>query len=142
LDLAKHDFQVHGADSEGWPVLRKKLRRAKLVPFFADLPPCLVGMEACASAHHWARELQALGHEVRLVPPQSVRPFVKTNKNNAADAEAICEAVVRPTMRFVTGEERRAAIGPDAAPGSVSCWSGNAPWRSMRPGVIARVTTI
>ncbi len=100
LDLAKRIFQVHGADGEGRPVLRKKLRRAKLMPFFADLPPCLIGMEACASAHHWARELQALGHEVRLIPPQYVRPFVKTNKNDAADAEAICEAVGRPTMRF------------------------------------------
>jgi transposase len=100
LDLAKRVFQVHGADGEGRPVLRKKFRRAKLIPFFADLPPCLVGMEACASAHHWARELQALGHEVRLIPPQYVRPFVKTNKNDAADAEAICEAVTRPTMRF------------------------------------------
>ncbi len=100
LDLAKRVFQVHGADGDGRPVLRKKLRRAKLLPFFADLPPCLVGIEACASAHHWARELQALGHEVRLIPPQYVRPFVKTNKNDAADAEAICEAVTRPTMRF------------------------------------------
>ena len=80
LDLAKRVFQVHGADAQGRPVLRKKLRRAKLMPFFADLPPCLVGMEACASAHHWARELQALGHEVRLIPPQYVRPFVKTNR--------------------------------------------------------------
>jgi transposase len=95
LDLAKRVFQVHGADGDGRPVLGKKLRRAKLMPFFADLPPCLIGMEACASAHHWARELQALGHEVRLIPPQYVRPFVKTNKNDAADAEAICEAVVR-----------------------------------------------
>ncbi len=104
LDLAKHVFQVHGADGEGRPVLRKKLRRSKLMPFFADLPPCLIGMEACASAHHWARELQALGHEVRLIPPQYVRPFVKTNKNDAADAEAICEAVVRPTMRFAAAK--------------------------------------
>ena len=104
LDLAKRVFQVHGADAQGRPVLRKKLRRAKLMPFFADLPPCLVGMEACASAHHWARELQALGHEVRLIPPQYVRPFVKTNKNDAADAEAICEAVVRPTMRFAAAK--------------------------------------
>ncbi len=100
LDLAKRVFQVHGADAQGRPVLRKKLRRAKLMPFFADLPPCLIGMEACASAHHWAREFHALGHEVRLIPPQYVRPFVKTNKNDAADAEAICEAVTRPTMRF------------------------------------------
>lgn len=100
LDLAKSVFQVHGADQDGRPVLRKKLRRAQVIPFFADLAPCLIGMEACGSAHYWARELQALGHEVRLIPPQYVKPFVKTNKNDAADAEAICEALVRPTMRF------------------------------------------
>jgi transposase len=100
LDLAKTVFQIHASDQDGRPVLRKKLRRAQLVPFFADLAPCLIGMEACASAHYWARELQALGHEVRLIPPQYVKPFVKTNKNDAADAEAICEALVRPTMRF------------------------------------------
>ncbi len=100
LDLAKTVFQVHGSDGEGRPVLRRKLRRGKVLAFFAGLPSCLIGMEACASAHYWARELQALGHEVRLIPPQYVRPFVKTNKNDAADAEAICEAVTRPTMRF------------------------------------------
>tara|TARA_R110000868_G_scaffold143571_1_gene361791 strand:- start:25148 stop:26170 length:1023 start_codon:yes stop_codon:yes gene_type:complete len=100
LDLAKRVFQVHGADGDGQPVLRRKLRRAQVRTFFSELPPCLIGMEACASAHHWARELQVLGHEVRLIPPQYVRPFVKTNKNDAADAEAICEAVTRPTMRF------------------------------------------
>ena len=100
FDLAKTVFQVHGADGEGRAVLRRKLRRGKVLAFFAGLPSCLVGMEACASAHYWARELQALGHKVRLIPPQYVRPFVKTNKNDAADAEAICEAVTRPTMRF------------------------------------------
>jgi transposase len=100
LDLAKSVFQVHAADSAGVPVLRKKLRRGQVLTFFAGLSPCLIGLEACASAHHWARELQALGHEVRLIPPQYVKPFVKTNKNDAADAEAICEALVRPTMRF------------------------------------------
>ena len=100
FDLAKTVFQVHGADGEGRVVLRRKLRRGKVLAFFAGLPSCLVGMEACASAHYWAREIQALGHEVRLIPPQYVRPFVKTNKNDAADAEAICEAVTRPTMRF------------------------------------------
>lgn len=100
LDLAKSAFQVHGADENGNPVVRKKLRRAQVLEFFSKLPPCLVGMEACSSAHHWARELQELGHEVRLIPPQYVKPFVKTNKNDAADAEAICEAVTRPTMRF------------------------------------------
>ena len=93
FDLAKTVFQVHGADGEGRAVLRRKLRRGKVLAFFAGLPSCLVGMEACASAHYWAREIQALGHEVRLIPPQYVRPFVKTNKNDAADAEAICEAV-------------------------------------------------
>jgi transposase len=100
LDLAKSVFQVHGADAQGRPIMRKKLRRAQVIPFFADLPPCLIGMEACASAHYWARELRALGHEVRLIPPQYVKPFVKTNKNDAVDAEAICEALLRPTMRF------------------------------------------
>ena len=98
--MAKTVFQVHGADGAGRPVLRRKLRRGKVLAFFAGLPSCLVGMEACAGAHYWAREIQALGHEVRLIPPQYVRPFVKTNKNDAADAEAICEAVTRPTMRF------------------------------------------
>jgi transposase len=101
LDLAKSWFQVHGADAQGRPVLRKKLARSKVLEFFANLPPCLVGMEACGSAHHWARELIKLGHEVRLMPPQYVKPYVKTNKHDAADAEAICEAVTRPTMRFV-----------------------------------------
>ena len=106
FDLAKTVFQVHGADGEGRPVLRRKLRRGKVLAFFAGLPSCLVGMEACASAHYWARELQALGHKVRLIPPQYVRPFVKTNKNDAADAEAICEAVTRPTMRFFATKRR------------------------------------
>ncbi len=102
LDLAKSVFQVHAADRGGTPVVRKKLRRGQVLVFFAGLPPCLIGLEACASAHHWARELQALGHEVRLIPPQYVKPFVKTNKNDASDAEAICEALIRPTMRFAT----------------------------------------
>jgi transposase len=100
LDLAKSVFQVHGADQDGRPVVRKKLRRGQVLGFFADLSPCLIGLEACASAHYWARELQALGHAVRLIPPHYVKPFVKTNKNDASDAEAICEALMRPTMRF------------------------------------------
>ena len=110
FDLAKTVFQVHGADGEGRAVLRRKLRRGKVLAFFAGLPSCLVGMEACASAHYWAREIQALGHEVRLIPPQYVRPFVKWQKNDAADAEAICEAAQRPTIRFVAvkGEEQQA----------------------------------
>ncbi|HEX4174138.1 MAG TPA: IS110 family transposase [Acetobacteraceae bacterium] len=101
LDLAKSVFQVHGVDEAGEIVVRRKLRRSQLLAFFARQPACLVGMEACASSHHWARELIALGHEVKLMPAQYVKPYVKRSKNDAADAEAICEAVTRPTMRFV-----------------------------------------
>lgn len=101
LDLAKAVFQVHGVDEQGHAVLRKSLRRSQLATFFSQLPPCLIGMEACSGAHHWARKPQALGHEVRLVPPQYVKPYVKTNKTDAADAQAICEAMGRPGMRFV-----------------------------------------
>jgi transposase len=105
LDLAKNLFQVHGADAQGRPVLKRKLARGKVLEFFATLPPCLVGLEACGAAHHWARELAGLGHTVRLMPPQYVKPYVKTNKHDAADAEAICEAVQRPGMRFVPVKE-------------------------------------
>ena len=101
LDLAKHVFQVHGADRSGAVVLRKKLRRDQLLVFFAGLPRCTVAMEACGGAHHWAREIGQLGHEVRLIAPAYVKPFVKRQKNDTADAEAICEAAQRPTMRFV-----------------------------------------
>jgi transposase len=101
LDIAKNLFQVHGVDAQGRPVLKRRLARAKVLEFFANLPPCLVGLEACGAAHHWARELARLGHPVRLMPPQYVRPYVKTNKHDAADAEACCEAVQRPGMRFV-----------------------------------------
>lgn len=101
LDLAKNVLQVHGVDDAGKVVLKKQVRRAQLLPFFAARPPCLVGMEACATAHHWARELSAFGHEVRLIPAQYAKAYVKRNKNDAADAEAICEAVTRPSMRFV-----------------------------------------
>ena len=100
IDLAKNLFQVHGADAEGHVVLRKKLRRSEVLAFFTNQEPCLVGMESCSGAHYWARELTALGHEVRLIPARYVKPYVKTNKNDAADAAAICEAVTRPTMRF------------------------------------------
>lgn len=101
IDLAKNVFQVHGIDERGKAVLKKQLRREQMAAFFVNLPACLVGMEACGSAHHWARKLQELGHTVRLMAPQFVKPYVKTNKNDAADAEAICEAVGRPNMRFV-----------------------------------------
>ncbi len=101
VDLAKSVFQVHGIDARGQVVLRRKLSRSKLLSFFATLPRCLIGMETCASANHWARELIALGHQVRLMPPQYVKPYVKRSKNDASDAEAICEALTRPTMRFV-----------------------------------------
>ena len=101
LDLAKNVFQAHGADVSGRVVLRKKLRRDQVLAFFAQLPACVVAMEACGGAHFWGRELARLGHQVRLIPPAYVKPFVKRQKNDAADAEAICEAAQRPTMRFV-----------------------------------------
>src|ERR671916_1259302 len=101
LDLAKHIFQLHGADSAGAVVFRQKLRRGQLLAFLATLPPCTVAMEACGSAHDWGREIAKLGHTVRLIAPASVKPFVKRHKNDRADAEAIGEAAQRPTLRFV-----------------------------------------
>jgi len=104
LDIAKSVFQLHGVDAAGQVVIRRQLKRRYVLAFFGKLPPCLVGVEACASSHHWSRELQALGHTVRLMPPAYVKPYVKRQKNDAADAEAICEAVTRPTMRFVANK--------------------------------------
>lgn len=101
LDIAKSVFQVHGVGADGEVVVRRQLTRARMLPFFAKLPRCLVGIEACNNSHYWARELTALGHDVKLMPAQYVKPYVKRGKNDAADAEAICEAVTRPTMRFV-----------------------------------------
>src|SRR5262247_3890027 len=101
LDIAKSVFQVHGVDAQGNVAVRRQLKRRQVLPFFKKLSPCLVGIEACATSHHWSRELQALGHTVRLMPPAYVKPYLKRQKNDAADAEAICEAVVRPNMRFV-----------------------------------------
>ena len=108
LDLAKSVFQAHGADASGAVLFRKKLRRHQVLTFFAGQPPCTVAMEACGSAHHWAREIGRLGHGVRLIPPAYVKPFVKRQKNDAADAEAICEAAQRPTMRFVVPKSEQA----------------------------------
>src|ERR1700757_765085 len=102
LDIAKSVFQVHGVDANGQVVIRRQLKRRYILAFFQKLPPCLVGIEACASSHHWSRELQALGHTVRLMPPAYVKPYVKRQKNDTTDAEAICEAVTRPNMRFVS----------------------------------------
>jgi transposase len=106
LDLAKRVFQVHGVDAAGEVVIRMALRRGQVLRFFAKLPPCLVGIEACGTSHHWARELLRLGHQVRLMPPAYVKPYVKRGKTDAADAAAICEAVTRPTMRFVPVKSR------------------------------------
>jgi transposase len=112
LDIAKSVFQVHGVDAEGRVVLQRRLTRARLIPFFEKLPRCRVGIEACATAHHWGRRLIELGHEVKLMPPSYVKPYVKRQKNDVADAEAICEAVSRPSMRFVDVK----------SPSSRACW--------------------
>lgn len=112
LDLAKNSFQAHGAGIDGKVAFRKKLSRSKVLPFLAGRSPCLVAMEACASAHYWAREIGALGHQVKLIPPVYVKPFVKRQKNDSADAEAIAEAASRPTMRFVVAKsEQKQALG-------------------------------
>src|SRR3712207_1051737 len=113
LDIGKRVLQVHGADAQGRRVLQRKLRREEVRAFFAGLPPCLVGMEACATAHHWGRELRALGHDVRLIPPAYVKPYVARQKNDAADAAAICEAVTRPSVRTTpikTAEQQAARV--------------------------------
>src|SRR2546429_8871348 len=113
LDIAKSVFQVHGADAAGNVIVRRQLKRRYVLPFFQKLPPCLIGIEACASSHHWSRELQAIGHTVRLMPPAYVKPYVKRQKNDMADAEAICEAVTRANMRFVatkTPEQQRCLV--------------------------------
>ncbi|AXO14554.1 IS110 family transposase [Thalassospira indica] len=112
LDLAKNVFQVHGVDDEGNVTVRRQLRRQQMFSFFSELPPCLIGLEACGTSHYWARELAARGHDVRIIPPSYVKPYVRRGKNDAADAEAICEAVGRPNMRFVPvkSEDQQAAL--------------------------------
>ncbi len=131
LDLAKNVFQVHAIDAEGKVIERRQLRRAEVLKFFGGLPSCLVGMEACASAHYWGRELMKLGHDVRLMPPAYVKPYVKRGKTDAADAEAICEAVTRPTMRFVAVKkpEQQAVLMLHK---TLICWSGSALVSSTR----------
>jgi len=112
LDTSKHVFQLHGVNAAEKPVLRKKLRRQEMITFFTKLPPTVIGIEACGGSHHWARLLQGLGHTVKMLPPQFVKPYVKRGKNDAADAEALCEAMSRPTMRFVPVKtcEQQAAL--------------------------------
>ena len=140
LDIAKSVFQVHGIDAEGVVVVERRLTRARVLPFFEKLAPCLVGIEACATAHHWARQLRALRHDVRLMPPAYVKPYVKRQKNDAADAEAICEAVTRPSMRFVEvktlplGSGRLRARESDRDPASrKALWPAAHACRTNRP---------
>src|SRR6202045_4174269 len=111
LDIAKSVFQVHGVDVAGAVLIRKRISRTKVLEYFGALPSCLVGIEACPSAHHWGRELQALGHTVRLIPPSYVKAYLKRSKNDANDAAAICEAVTRPSMRFVPTKSEQQQSG-------------------------------
>ena len=124
IDLAKNVFQVHGIDERGKVVLKKQLRRDQMATFFVNLPPCLIGMEACGSAHHWARKLQNMGHIVRLMAPQFVKPYVKTNKNDAADAEAILRGCGSTEHALRSSEECRAAVGPRPASGAARVCAG------------------
>jgi transposase len=143
LDIAKSVFQVHGVDGAGAVVVRKRISPTKVLVFFADLPPCLIGIEACPSAHHWGRELQALGHTVRLMPRSYVKAYLKRSKNDANDAAAICEAVTRPSMRFQEGFSwawRAAAMkatGSGHSPGRVGLSSARSQ-PSNRPGTRSR----
>jgi transposase len=133
LDLSKSVFQIHGVDDAGRAVLRRRLSRHELVSYFAKLPGCLVGMEACSAAHHWARELSRLGHSVRLIPPQYVKPYVKRNKTDAADAEAICEAVAGRTCGL-SRSRRSISRASCRCTGFARCSSANALPRSTRCG--------
>jgi transposase len=116
IDLSKNVFQVHCVDEQGKVPLRKQLKRSQMASFFANLSPCLIGMEACSGAHHWARKVQSFGHSVRLIAPRFVKPDLKSNKNDVADAETICEALLRPNMRFGGGEDDRSAGAVGAPP--------------------------
>src|SRR3954466_2294753 len=126
LDIAKSVFQVHGVDGAGQIVIRRQLKRRSVLTFFQKLPPCLVGIEACASAHHWSRELQALGHKVRLIPPAYVKPYVKRQKDDYSDAEAICEAVGGPTCGLSRRRRPNSRVGWFCI-GHGACWSGSRP---------------
>jgi transposase len=125
LDLAKNVFQVHGVDATGQVVVRKSLRRSQMLPFFAKLSPCLVGIEACRTSQHWARELIKIGHEVRLMPPAYVKPYVKRGKTDAADAEAVCEAVTRPTCGSCRSSRQSSRLRYRCT-GRAICWSSSA----------------
>ena len=135
LDLAKHVFQVHGVDASGRVVVAKAIRRNRLLEFFASLPRCLVGLEASGSAHHWARELIKLGHEARMMPPAYVKPDLRRQKNDAADAAAICEAVMRPSMRFVgvRSLEKPGVVDASQNPGDVGFSANTITERLARP---------
>ena len=131
IDLAKNVLQIHGVDERGKAVLKKQLKRDQVTAFFVNVPPCLIGLEACGSAHYWARMLQSLGHDVKLMAPQFVKPYVKTNKNDVADAEAICEAVSRPSMRFVpikNGEQQSVLVSGCANPRVFAAESRPSAW--------------
>ena len=125
IDIVKRVFQLHGEDIKGKVALKKRLPRHQLLNFISNLPPCLIGIESCSGAHYWARQFQAYGHEVRLIPPQYVKPYVKTNKNDANDAEAICEAVSRSNMRFVPVKTVAQQNIQSASLSSTSCSTKN-----------------
>jgi transposase len=133
LDIAKSVFQIHGIDAAGNVIVRRQLKRRYVLPFFQRLPPCLVGIEACASSHHWSRELQALGHTVRLMPPAYVKPYVKRHKNDAADAEAICEAVSVPSGASQPVKERHFFWRHESASDSGAAWPRAA--RAQQPAM-------
>jgi transposase len=134
LDTSKHVFQIHGVDENEKPVLRRQLRRSEMAKFFTKLPPTRIGLEACGAAHHWARLLRGVGHEVLLMPPQYIKPYVKRSKNDAIDAEAICEAMSRPTMRFVAVKSADTSGSDDAqGPRSVGQAAHDADQRDPRP---------
>ena len=138
LDLAKSVFQVHGVDAAGEVVIRRQIRRGQLAQFFAKQPQCVVGMEACASSHYWARELVALGHEVKLMPAQYVKPYVKRGKNDAADAEAICEASTHGRKAVLTSRPKRTLA--DIRSRRPSSWPSACPWPSTAPAKTCRAS--